>query len=127
MAKCIFCAPNRSTTFNEIIFENEYAMVVADNFPVSEGHLLVISKEHFEHWFLAPSVVQRSIQSLLQKAHDWLKLKYNPDGFNVGANCGKAAGQTVFHLHYHLIPRYIDDHFSPTGGIRHVLDPNGNK
>ena len=121
MKECIFCEPSRSTIFSNILFENELAIVVPDNFPVSQGHLLIIPKEHFENWFAAPLLVQNSIQSLLEQAHAWLLQRYQPDGFNIGANCGKAAGQTIFHLHYHVIPRYTNDHPSPSGGIRHAV------
>ncbi len=121
MDKCIFCLPKRNELFKEVVLENDAAVVVFDNFPVSPGHLLIIPKQHFEHWFVATRAVQDGIQDLVQGAHDWLMLHHNPDGFNIGANCGKAAGQTVFHLHYHIIPRYFGDHDSPAGGIRHAV------
>lgn len=122
MSECIFCAPRRSRIFNNIIFENGHAIVVPDNFPASKGHLLIIPKEHFKDWFETPQVVQEGMQSLLRQAHSFLVQQYNPDGFNIGANCGEAAGQTVFHLHYHIIPRYLNDHPNPAGGIRHAVE-----
>lgn len=125
MDKCIFCSPLREKTFDEIKFENANALVVADSHPVSTGHMLVISKQHFSDWFVTPKEVQEDINSLLQKTHSWLMQQYKPDGFNIGANCGKAAGQTVFHLHYHIIPRYIGDHPNPAGGIRHIIPGKG--
>lgn len=126
MTDCIFCAPFRAKTFPEIKFENAHALVVSDSFPVSTGHMLIISKQHFENWFVTPKEVQESINALLQQTQQWLIQQYNPDGFNIGANCGKAAGQTIFHLHYHIIPRYNGDHPNPAGGIRHVIPSKGS-
>ena len=118
MSECIFCLPKRNELFKENLLENDAAVAVFDNFPASPGHMLIIPKQHFEHWFVAPRAVQDKIQDLVQATHDWLLTQYKPDGFNIGANCGKAAGQTVFHLHYHVIPRYFGDHENPAGGIR---------
>lgn len=125
MKECIFCIPNRNETFKEILFENAHAFAVLDSFPVSAGHLLIISKQHFDHWFVTPTEIQQGINYLLTQAYEWLMQSYNPDGFNIGANCEKAAGQTVSHLHYHIIPRYIGDHPNPAGGVRHVIPGKG--
>lgn len=122
MSQCIFCEPRRKTTFKEFILENEHAYVVEDAYPVSPGHCLVIPKQHFENWFVTPLDVQNSIQQLLRHAHDWLVKKHKPDGFNIGANCGEAAGQTIFHLHYHIIPRFNGDHPNPAGGVRFCVN-----
>ncbi len=121
MASCIFCSPNRNGIFKEIILENDHAFAVLDNFPVSPGHTLIISKMHYDSWFTAPMTVQNSILALQQQAHTWLQTRYRPDGYNVGTNCGIASGQSVFHLHYHIIPRFIGDHPDPTGGIKRIF------
>lgn len=121
MSSCIFCNINENKIFKEIILENEHAFVALDNFPASPGHLLIISKAHFEHWFSTPLEVQQHMLVLQQQAYSWLSNKYQPDGYNVGTNCGPAAGQSVFHVHYHLIPRFIGDHPDPRGGIKRVI------
>lgn len=118
---CLFCLPNSHNTFEKIIAETELCYAIEDNFPVSKGHLLIISKQHFEHWFEAPEHVQQNIISLLNSLKNWLEKRYSPDGYNVGFNCTRYAGQTVPHLHVHIIPRYKGDCLSPEGGIRGVI------
>jgi diadenosine tetraphosphate (Ap4A) HIT family hydrolase len=102
--------------------ENDSAIVVYDNFPVSPGHSLVIPRQHYEHWFETPAQIQNDMNVLLQQTYVFLKQKFKADGFNVAANCGVAAGQSVFHTHFHIIPRYTGDHHDPVGGIRRILD-----
>lgn len=121
MDDCIFCNAKENKVFKEIIFENEHAFLVPDNFPATQGHLLVISKQHFANWFVTPLAVQQSILNLKQQAYAWLVKRFQPDGFNIGTNCGAAAGQSIFHIHYHIIPRYIGDHPNPSGGIRRAV------
>ncbi len=112
---CPFCTPDR------IIFENDLAYVRADEFPVSLGHLLVISKRHVHDWFSLTPAEQAAMTDLLNIAKKYLDEKYHPAGYNVGVNCGESAGQTIFHVHLHLIPRYVGDSPNPRGGIRAVI------
>lgn len=110
----------------EWIASNENAFAIYDNYPVTEGHTLIISKREIPTWFDATPDEQRSMMSLLDKMKLFLQDKYHPDGFNIGINNGKAAGQTIPHLHVHLIPRYEGDMDDPRGGVRHVIPEKGN-
>lgn len=108
------------------IDSNEDAYAIFDRYPVTEGHALIVSKREIPTWFDAGEDEQRAIMSLLGKMKAYLNEKFNPDGFNVGINNGEAAGQTVPHLHVHLIPRYEGDMDDPRGGVRHVIPDRGN-
>lgn len=112
---CPFCLADG------VIFENALAYVKADNFPVSLGHLLIISKRHAATWFDLNCDEQGAMISLLSQAKAYLDEMYHPDGYNVGLNCGEASGQTIFHVHMHLIPRYNGDVPNPRGGVRAVI------
>ena len=100
---CIFC---KLAEAGEKIFENELAYVIQDKFPVSDGHCLMIPKRHFTDFFGSTSEEREAIGELVDKAKAMLDKKFRPDGYNIVMNCGAAAGQTVFHMHVHLIPRY---------------------
>jgi len=113
---CIFC--NRPE--NEILAENELALAFFDKFPVNQGHVLVVPKRHVETLFNADWQEVMAIGKLIFEVKDILQIRFNPDGFNIGVNVGKAAGQTIFHLHYHIIPRFAGDVEDPRGGIRNI-------
>lgn len=108
------------------IDSNEYAFAVYDDYPVNEGHVLVISKREIPTWFDATEEEQQAIMNLIGKMKLYLQEKYDPDGYNIGLNNGEAAGQTVPHLHVHLIPRFEGDMEDPRGGVRHVIPERGN-
>ena len=114
MDNCIFCNYNKS----EIIAENRFAFAVLDKFPVNEGHALIIPKRHFESFFDANEEEIKAIYSLMHEVREMLDIQYEPAGYNVGINIGEAAGQTIMHLHVHLIPRYKGDVENTRGGIR---------
>ncbi len=114
---CIFCE------IKEYILENELCYAIYDKYPVSEGHMLIITKRHIEDYFETTYDEKSSILDLIDKCKVMLDNKYSPDGYNIGINCGKYAGQTVMHLHTHIIPRYKGDIDNPTGGVRGVI-PN---
>lgn len=118
---CIFCQIARKEKKAEIVAEFKHCYVKKDDFPVSKGHLLIIPYEHTENWFSAKEEVRMDIMSAIDLMKTKLDKEYNPDGYNFGANCGKAAGQTVMHLHVHLIPRYKGDMEDPRGGVRGVI------
>jgi diadenosine tetraphosphate (Ap4A) HIT family hydrolase len=101
--------------------KNDYAMAVYDGYPVTKGHMLIIPKRHIVSLFEASIEEQMSLLDLLAKAHAQLLEEENPDGFNIGINDGAAAGQTVMHLHIHLIPRYSGDTDDPRGGVRWIM------
>ena len=118
---CIFCQIGNKNRKAEIIAEFKYCYVLKDEFPVAKGHLLIIPYEHIENWFAASKEVQLEFIEVLNLMKKKLDAEYDPDGYNMGANCGKAAGQTVMHLHMHLIPRYSGDMENPKGGVRGVI------
>jgi diadenosine tetraphosphate (Ap4A) HIT family hydrolase len=109
----------------EIVARNSLAVAIYDKFPVSPGHILVIPRRHFADYFDATDGELRAIGQLLRESQAILIREKSPDGFNIGINIGAAAGQTVFHLHVHLIPRYVGDHPRPAGGVRHVIPGKG--
>jgi len=100
---------------------NDLAFALRDRFPVSKGHTLVIPKRLVTTWFDATRAEQLAILDLVDEAKVALDREYRPDGYNVGFNAGAAAGQTVMHLHVHVIPRYSGDTVDPRGGVRGVI------
>lgn len=120
--RCPFCQPPAS----KVLDANEHALILGDGFPVSEGHLLVCTRRHVADWFEATEAEQRAILELLQRGRGLILGRHAPAGFNIGINVGLAAGQTVMHLHVHLIPRYAGDVPDPRGGVRHVIPSRGN-
>ena len=114
---CIFCNLEES----KIVLENEGARAIFDIFPVNEGHMLIVPKNHIVTYFDAGEEDKKYLWALVEECKRYLDEKYNSDGYNVGINCGEAAGQTVMHLHIHLIPRYVGDIENPRGGVRGVI------
>ena len=114
---CPFCTlpPER------IIDSNDLAMVLRDGYPVSPGHTLVIPKRHIGSWFEITHEEQSAMLDLLGRAKAVLEEEFKPDGYNIGINDGPSAGQTVPHLHMHLIPRYKGDLEDPRGGVRWII------
>ena len=104
-----------------IIGRNDHGMVVRDGFPVSPGHTLVIARRHVGSFFDLTEAERRDLLSLLDAAKLDLDEKFRPHGFNIGINDGPAAGQTVPHVHVHLIPRYVGDSPDPRGGLRWII------
>ena len=100
---------------------NELAFAVRDGFPVSTGHTLVIPRRHVPTWFEATSAERAAIFELVDRVKRDLDATFQPHGYNVGFNAGEAAGQTVMHLHVHVIPRYAGDMENPEGGVRGVI------
>ena len=105
---------------------NDLAFAFRDRFPVSPGHTLIVTRRVTPDWFSATDDEQRAVLSLIAEVKQRLDNELAPDGYNVGFNAGVAAGQTVVHLHVHVIPRYAGDVPDPRGGIRHVIPGRGN-
>lgn len=103
------------------VSENERAAALRDGFPISEGHTLIVPKREVSSIFDLDEEEVLACWRLLLEEKERLQLKLKPDGFNIGVNIGAAAGQTVFHAHIHLIPRYEGDHPHPRGGVRAVI------
>lgn len=115
---CPFCNPDSE---RELIVESATAYAIYDKFPVNEGHALIIPKRHIEDYFDLSFKEQSACMFMLNKVKDIVLEKFKPDGFNVGINVGEKAGQTVKHVHIHLIPRYNGDVEDPKGGVRGVI------
>jgi diadenosine tetraphosphate (Ap4A) HIT family hydrolase len=105
----------------ERIFENSSGFVIFDKFPVSEGHCLIVPHRVYSNYFDSTEEEIIGLNYLLFKTKDFLEEKFKPSGFNIGINCGRASGQTVDHLHIHIIPRYPNDVDDPKGGVRGVI------
>lgn len=119
---CLFCEIDR----NRIVAENELAYVIRDGFPVTEGHSLIIPKQHLPTYFNLGQAQVNAITSLLNEQKASLEADDNSiKGFNIGMNCGEASGQTIFHCHVHLIPRREGDVDQPRGGVRHTIPGKG--
>ena len=103
------------------IIEDEIGFVILDGFPVSEGHCLVIPKRVYADYFASTYEEIIGLQKLVIETKSYLDQNYNPDGYNVGINCGEVSGQTVPHVHIHVIPRYAGDMENPRGGVRGVI------
>ncbi|MBS3996790.1 MAG: HIT family protein [Hydrogenophaga sp.] len=113
----LFCCLPQS----RVLFRNETAIVVRDAFPVTLGHTLVIPLRHIESFFDTSAKERAAMFELLDAAKQQLQTEFAPAGFNIGINDGAAAGQTIRHLHMHLIPRYAGDRPDPRGGVRWVI------
>ncbi len=120
VAGCLFCEMGRSKR-QASIREFAYCYAFKDEFPVSPGHVLIIPYEHTEHWFTARHEVRTDMIRALDCMKEQLDAEYTPHGYNIGANCGLMAGQSIMHLHMHLIPRYQGDMDNPKGGVRGVI------
>ena len=123
---CLFCELLREAS-PRIVDSDELSYVIEDGFPVTKGHLLVISKRHAKDYFELSEEEHLSVFDLMAK-HKKRIQDEDPSvsGFNVGMNSGQSAGQTVFHCHVHLIPRRGGDVEDPRGGVRHVIPGKGN-
>lgn len=115
---CHFCNQDVNTG---IIEETQLAYAIYDKFPVNIGHALIFPKRHVQDYFGLTNEEQRSCWELVNHIKDKLDSEYNPDGYNIGINNLFAAGQTIPHVHIHLIPRYQGDVDRPHGGIRGVI------
>ena len=118
---CVFCSRDRG-----ILAEGRLALAFYDAFPVSKGHALVVPKRHAvtiwdmnDDEYIDAFELVRIVKAILAERH-------NPDGFNVGVNSGEAAGQSVWHAHIHVIPRYKGDVPAPRGGVRSVIPGKGD-
>lgn len=120
---CPFCQIDQE----RVVASNELAVAIRDGYPVNPGHTLVIPRRHLDSWFDASRQEQAAMLELVEVIKAGLDQgEPRPDGFNIGINVGEAAGQTVMHLHVHLIPRFAGDVDDPRGGVRWVVPERGN-
>ena len=112
---CIFCGNP------DFVIENELAFAHYDSYPVNPGHCLIIPRRHVAEYFQATAEEKAAVWALVDGMKTIIDKEYRPDGYNVGVNIGEAAGQSVPHLHIHMIPRYKGDMEDPRGGVRGVI------
>jgi len=112
---CELCRPE------QVLLETELAYVRLDNNSLSRGHVLVAPRRHVADFFDMTPAEKASVLELLDRAKQRIDTEFRPDGYNIGVNVGRAAGQSRMHVHLHLIPRYTGDVADPRGGIRCVL------
>lgn len=108
------------------IGQTEHFFLIRDGFPVSPGHTLIISKQLRKDYFELTHVEKIDLDNAILLAKSLIEAESTPDGYNIGMNCGETAGQTVFHFHCHLIPRFAGDMKNPRGGVRHVIPSKGS-
>jgi ATP adenylyltransferase len=119
---CLFCKVQEAMYEKEIVFENNFFYATRDSYPVTKLHTLIIPKRHFQSYFDMNIDEINSINSILNNQKNEIK-KLDPEvtAFNIGINDGKDAGQSIYHLHVHLIPRRKGDIENPRGGVRGVI------
>lgn len=118
MANCPFC-PDSARYFLEL----GTAAAIYDHYPVNKGHVLVVPKAHRTDLFQCTPEEVADMWQVISKVKGVLDREHGPDAYNIGTNAGEAAGQTVFHCHIHVIPRFKGDCDSPRGGVRRVKVP----
>ena len=112
---CPFC---NSPSF---VASNALAYALPDRYPVNPGHTLIVPFRHVASFFDTTLEERAAMQQLVDEIKILLDRRYRPDGYNLGVNVGDAAGQTVAHVHIHVIPRYAGDTAMPRGGVRAVI------
>lgn len=120
---CPFCKVEKERV---VIASSSQSIAFYDGFPVSPGHALIIPRRHVSSFFDLSKEEQSDMFNLAGIVKRIIDEKYHPDGYNVGINVGEAAGQSVFHVHMHIIPRYQGDVPNPRGGVRGVIPGRQN-
>ena len=105
----------------EIFCETATCVAFFDGYPVSPGHALIVPKRHVSSYFDLTDHEREAMNVMLQYVKRVVDERFHPDGYNIGINVGQAAGQSVYHCHMHLIPRYAGDVENPKGGVRGVI------
>jgi diadenosine tetraphosphate (Ap4A) HIT family hydrolase len=119
---CPFCW----LSADRILASSDLALAVADAFPISGGHTLIIPRRHVKSFFELTEDEVVAVHQLLRRMKDRLDETLKPGGYNLGVNVGAVAGQTVAHVHVHLIPRYAGDVANPVGGVRNIIPGCGH-
>ncbi len=113
---CLFCKDAKGVSL-----DNKLAYSARDRYAVSPGHTVVVPKRHVAEFFDLTQDEVAACMDLINKEKELIDKEFNPDGYNIGVNIGPAAGQSILHVHIHIIPRYKGDVENPQGGVRHVL------
>ena len=122
MTDCLFCKVLKKEYEKEVVHESKFFYATRDSYPVTELHTLIISKRHIPSYFEMNADEIKDINTILnQQRSEIIKLDSAVTAFNIGINDGKDAGQSVHHLHIHLIPRREGDVENPKGGVRGVI------
>ncbi|ERG94251.1 HIT family protein [Haloquadratum walsbyi] len=116
--ECVFCEIIDGIRDATVLVETNECICVLDKYPVNKEHALALPKAHVQHLNEFDTL---SFYPFLERAITRVRQQYQPDGLNVGINDGSVAGQTIPHLHWHIIPRYNGDTKDPTGGVRGVI------
>ncbi len=119
--QCPFCDIRKTSGQSRILKSNEYAFLIRDGYPVTEGHSLIIPNRHVSSFFNLKETEREAMWELVQAEKAELDKQYKPAAYNLGINDGPAAGQTVPHCHLHVIPRYEEPNKDPRGGVRWVI------
>jgi diadenosine tetraphosphate (Ap4A) HIT family hydrolase len=114
---CPFCAPEAA----RVIFRDALVTALWDLYPLNPGHALIVPNRHVAGWAEASVDERAALMAAVDRVRGEIAVRFRADGFNVGFNDGAAAGQTVFHLHVHVIPRISGDMEDPRGGVRYVV------
>ena len=120
---CPFC---KAESERNIIASSSLSVAFYDGFPVSPGHALIIPRRHVASFFELTQEEQQDLLNLADRVKRIVEERYHPDGYNIGINVGEAAGQSIFHVHMHIIPRYKGDVPNPRGGVRGVIPAKQN-
>jgi diadenosine tetraphosphate (Ap4A) HIT family hydrolase len=118
-AVCPFCG--RIAARDRLALEHPHAVAFEDAYPLNPGHMLIVSRRHVERLADLTDEELTALWRLVPHVREWIERSHRPDGYNIGLNDGPAAGQTVPHLHLHVIPRFRGDVADPRGGVRHVI------
>ncbi len=113
---CLFCKDPRGVSI-----QHELAFSARDTYPTSPGHTLVIPRRHVASFFDLTAEEVAACMHLIKEEKRLIDEEFKPDGYNIGVNVGQVAGQSIFHVHIHIIPRYQGDVEKPQGGVRHVI------
>ncbi len=116
---CIFCDILKNQKY--VVYENDLVFAILDEYPVSKGHILIITKRHAKDYFDLTKPEKEAVDEAIIWLKNTFDRMYHPDGYNIGVNNGEVSGQTVMHAHVHLIPRYKGDVDDPKGGVRGVI------
>jgi diadenosine tetraphosphate (Ap4A) HIT family hydrolase len=116
-ASCPFCVIPK----DQVLIEHPLVLAKRDGYPVGKGHTLIIPRRHVASFFETTEEERQAMLKLLEEMKAMLDREHRPDAYNIGINDGLAAGQTVMHLHMHLIPRYAGDQLDPRGGVRWII------
>jgi diadenosine tetraphosphate (Ap4A) HIT family hydrolase len=113
---CLFCIDPQGVSI-----QHDLAYSARDSYPASPGHTLVIPRRHVASFFDLTAEEVAACMALIKEEKTRIDEEFSPDGYNIGVNVGPAAGQSIYHVHIHIIPRYKGDVENPQGGVRHVI------